>query len=159
MTKSKLKVRNRHSAIRVPKKHHSPTLTEQHHAKACDINTIMAKYVKTGLVEHISRYQPQYGDVTATEFKESMDTVANVITEFEELPAFVRAHYRNPENYLHAISTKEGVEELRSLRPSGMQYDDEGVRETAQKPQKSPQEASQPIPAQTPDPAQNAQND
>ena len=37
------------------------SLTEQHHAKACDINSIMAKYVKTGVLDHITRYEPTYG--------------------------------------------------------------------------------------------------
>lgn len=121
------------------------SLTEQHHAKACDINTIMAKYLKTGLIEHVSRYEPQFGDVTELDFKRSMDTVARVESEFYDLPAFVRAHYdQDPSKYLAAIVTDEGLAELQALKPPGQQYNRDGTREEQpDKPAEKPPEAAE----------------
>lgn len=111
------------------------SMTEQHHAKACDINTIMAKYLKTGVMEHISKYEPTFGDVSAVDFKTSMDTITRVESEFYDLPAYVRAHYdQDPAKYLAAVITDEGLEELRNLKPPGTQYDREGNPEVAAKP-------------------------
>lgn len=98
------------------------TMTEQHHARACDINTIMAKYVRTGLLEHVSKYEPTFGDVSRVDFQDAMFLVAEVEAEFQDLPAYVREHYGNAQNYLEAIQTEEGVEALRSLKPPGQQY-------------------------------------
>lgn len=119
------------------------SLTEQHHAKACDINSILARYKQTGVIEHIAKWEPQFGDVSDLDFKRSMDTVAAVKSEFEELPAFARAHYDgDPTNYLHAVSTPEGLEELRNLKAPGNQYQDDGSPDTGEpaQPQSAPKE-------------------
>ncbi len=101
--------------------------TEQHHARACDINTIMAKYLKTGVMDHISKYQPIYGDVTSADYKKSMDLVAGVKTEFEELPAYVRKEFGEDVNeYLKAMQTPEGVQELQSILHPAERYEKDG---------------------------------
>lgn len=130
-----------------------PGLTEQHHARACDINTIMAKYVKTGVIEHIKRYEPTFGDVSETDFSKSMQVVAQVCSEFEELPAFARDHYGTPEKYLEAVSSPEGLEELRSLRPKGDRYDQDGSpKKPSQEPSESPEAPENAQSAQKSDP-------
>ena len=91
-------------------------MTEQHHKKACDINTIMAKYVKTGLVDHVNKHQGTYGDVTGADFKAAQDLIANEKTKFAELPASVRAEFDNdPANYLDLVATDEGLETLQGI--------------------------------------------
>lgn len=91
-------------------------LTEQSHEKACNINSIMAKYLKTGLIEHINTNSPQYGDVTGADFKAAQDLVAAQRTVFEELPAQVRKELNNdPAVYLDMVMSEEGREELRNI--------------------------------------------
>lgn len=119
------------------------SLTEQHHARACDINTIMAKYLKTGVIEHVAKWEPTFGDVSEQDFKKSMDTVTRVESEFYELPAYVRAHYQgDPAKYLAAVVTDEGLEELQKLKPPGQRYERDGSPE-AEAP-KEPQKAAEP---------------
>lgn len=118
-----LRIRRRFQQYKKPGK----SMTEQHHARACDINAIMAKYVKTGVIEHLSRYEPTFADVSELDFKRSLDTVARVEQEFADLPAFVRDHYENdPQEYINALRTPEGIEELRNLKPPGMNYQRDG---------------------------------
>ena len=71
----------------------SETKTEQHHKAACDINNIMARYTKTGVLEHVRRFEPVYADVSADDYHESMNKVAAAKTLFEELPSAVRRHF------------------------------------------------------------------
>lgn len=107
------------------------SLTEQHHARACDINTIMARYVRDGVLTHMNDHAANYGDISELDFKESMDTIRAVEQEFADLPAYVRAHYQqDASKYLMAISTPEGVENLRSLKPPAMAYEKDGSRDT-----------------------------
>lgn len=136
--------RNRVQVYKKPGK----SLTEQHHAKACDINTIMAKYLKDGLIDHISKYEPQFGDVSELDFKHSMDTITRVESEFHDLPAYVREHYdHDPANYLAAVITDDGLEELRNLKPPGQQYNRDGTidqgEEQPQKAAEKPPEAAE----------------
>lgn len=69
------------------------TLTEQHHKAACDINNIMARYTKTGVLDHVRRFEPVYSDLMPDEYHESMNKVAEAKSMFEELPSAVRRHF------------------------------------------------------------------
>ena len=116
------------------------TMTEQSHAKSCNINTIMARYEKTGLIEHMSSYEPQYGDVSEADYKKSLDLVAAVTSEFEELPAYVRAHYNgDASNYLAAIQTEEGIEDLRSIQHPADAYTKDGSPSSGESPKDVPE--------------------
>lgn len=89
------------------------SLTEQHHKKSCDINTIMAKYVKTGLIDHVAKYKGTYGDATGGDFKAAQDLVAKQKSQFNELPAEVRQMFDNdPAKYLELLVTEGGPERL-----------------------------------------------
>lgn len=91
-------------------------VTEQHHKKACDINNILAKYRKTGLIDHIQTYQGQYGNVTGADFQNAQNLVAEQKSIFEELPAEVRDQFDNdPANYLNKVMTDEGIQELQEM--------------------------------------------
>ena len=39
-----------------------PTLAQQHSKDEVDINLIMARYIKTGVLDHVAKYQPQYSE-------------------------------------------------------------------------------------------------
>ena len=104
------------------------SLTEQHHARSCDINTIMARYQQTGIIDHMKHYEPVYGDISDVDFKRAMDTVARVKTEFHDLPAYIREHFNQDENaYLQAVSTEEGIQELRDIPHPAQTYEDDGA--------------------------------
>lgn len=91
-------------------------MTEQHHEKSCNINNIVAKYTKTGLIEHINRYEPTWGDVTGADYQAAMETVKRAETEFHDLPAPLRAELNNdPAEYLDLLATDEGLEKLYAL--------------------------------------------
>lgn len=92
------------------------SLTEQHHKKTCDINKIIARYAKTGLIDHVRKHQGTYGDVSGHDFKTAQDLIAEQKSIFHELPAEVRAEFDNdPANYLDLVMTDEGVEQLADM--------------------------------------------
>lgn len=62
---------------------------------ACDINRIMAKYQKTGVVTWLEKREGQYRDVTGLDFMEAMDTIVKGREMFDELPSSVREKFRN----------------------------------------------------------------
>ena len=66
------------------------SLTKQSFTKECDINTILAKYQKTGAIDHVNKHEAQYGFATSDTFTESMQIVAKGNTMFEELPSSIR---------------------------------------------------------------------
>lgn len=70
--------------------------TQQHFGDKVDINKILAKYRKTGVIEHVQRAQERYGDFTElTEFAIHADKVAKANQAFEMLPAELRNKFNN----------------------------------------------------------------
>lgn len=80
------------------------TRTKQSFKDECDINNIMAKYQRTGLVEAVNQRQPQYGDVSAIDFRTAMETVANAQEMFEAMPSSTRKRFGNsPASFLEFV--------------------------------------------------------
>jgi phage internal scaffolding protein len=75
--------------------------TEQVHKDACDINKIIDKYDKDGIITHVSNFEAQFGDLSGAEFKEMMDKVVDASNLFMDLPAHIRNEFNNsPEELL-----------------------------------------------------------
>lgn len=86
--------------------------TEQHHKKECDVNEIIRKYDKTGLISHISRIEARFGDFTGADFKSMRDQVAKATSMFEQLPAKIKNRFGNdPANLLAFMENPENREE------------------------------------------------
>jgi phage internal scaffolding protein len=73
----------------------SEGMTEQSHKAECDINNIMARYTKTGTLDHVRRYEGQYLDLPPDDFQEAQQKVADAKSMFEELPSQLRSHFGN----------------------------------------------------------------
>ncbi len=95
--------------------------TEQSHRKACDINSIMARFQKTGAVDHLVKYPPRYTDVTGADFTAAQVLVAQRKSVFEELPSQIRAYFENDAaNYLNFVADPENTEFLQTEGLQGL---------------------------------------
>lgn len=81
--------------------------TEQAHKQECDINYILKRYRKTGMLPVANR-APQFGDaITMNSFNAAMNTVAEGKSAFEALPAAVRRKFKNnPKYWLESIDAQ-----------------------------------------------------
>ena len=95
-----------------------PSLTEQSHADSCNINLIMRKYQRTGMIDHVAKYAPEYGLMDGADFQAKQNAVANAITMFEELPSSAREHFdHDPAKFLDfAMSINDETERSELIR-------------------------------------------
>ena len=90
-----------------------PGRTKQSHRDECDINKILARFQKTGVLEFVNEHGPQYGDVTGVDFQRSMDTVAKGKEIFADLPSKVRNEFDNdPQAFFEFVSNPDNTEEM-----------------------------------------------
>lgn len=86
--------------------------TKQAHQSECDINQVLSKYLKTGVIDHVSSHQGQYGEAPGIDFKEALDLVRRSQDMFDELPAKARKHFNNdPAAFMDAVH-EEGNDAL-----------------------------------------------
>lgn len=73
------------------------SLTLQSDMADANINNIIAKYRKGQLVDHVAKYQGEYGDFTEfpDNYHEAMIKVAEANSMFESVPADIRTRFNN----------------------------------------------------------------
>lgn len=82
------------------------SLTKQSFKDECDVNLIVKNNAQTGMWAHLNKRQPTYGDFTqALGLEAAMELVHQAQTDFDELPARVRAECCNdPVQLLHKLA-------------------------------------------------------
>lgn len=104
--------------------------TKQSFKAECDINQIMARFLRTGVLDFVQKNEPRYGDATGLEYQSAMLRVAGAKTMFNELPAKIREFFENePGKFLDFVQNdKNHAEcvEMGLLKPKA-QPPEEGV--------------------------------
>jgi hypothetical protein len=91
-------------------------MTEQAHKHECDVNHIVKKYDKHGLISHVSKFEAKFGDLSGTDFKSMYDKVTNAISMFQELPSGIRNRFDNsPAELLRFMDNPDNREEAIDL--------------------------------------------
>lgn len=118
------------------------SLTKQCFKDECDINNIMKKVAKTGLVSHVSRFKGRYGDfIDATDYRTAVDKILEAECMFESLPANIRSMFSNdPASFLEFVQNPDNIlqmEELGLTKPKEPDYvapkESENVSESEEK--------------------------
>lgn len=93
---------------RTKKAFSKPSMTEKSHKKACNINTIMSKAYKTGMVPS-NTHPGMYGDFTnAEDYHTSVNRVMDAQDEFMSLPSNIRRRFSNDPAKLLDFIAEEG---------------------------------------------------
>jgi len=90
-----------------------PSMTKQCFKKECDINNILAKHDKTGLISHVNKHDGNYGDATAVDFHEAMNTITIAEQMFAELPSSTRKRFENDiPAFLDFVQNPDNAQEM-----------------------------------------------
>lgn len=110
-------IRNHFDRVRVTTDCSGPSRTKQHFKDECDVNNIMARYVKSGLFTHVSRYQGRYVDFPdGLDFHEAQNMVAAANQMFATIPAEIRKRFGNDAGaFLSFAQNPENHDEMVTL--------------------------------------------
>lgn len=103
---------------RVAKNCGDELLTEQSHKAECDINTILNRYLKTGLLDHSKKAAARYGDFCGIGegFAQTMNLVAQAQEIFESVPSYIRTRFdNNPAEYMEFMLNEANRAEIEAL--------------------------------------------
>lgn len=93
-----------------------PSMTKQSMKSDCDINFILTKFQKTGMIEHRKEYQGTYGEFAAIDYQEALNTVIQAQEVFESIPSSVRKRFDNdPGKFLDYATNPENLEDMRAI--------------------------------------------
>ncbi len=93
-----------------------PSMTKQSMKDECDVDLIMARFVKTGFISHLASGVPSFVDVSEmTDYRSALEHVRSVEVYFNKLPADVRDRFRNDTVLFMEFLESGSEEELRTL--------------------------------------------
>lgn len=102
--------------LRVKSVNPDAPMTQQQFKQDCDVNYIMEKFLKTGVITH-TRNPGQYLDlVDMPDYNEAALTVARANSAFEELDAHVRLRFNNdPAQFIEFLADENNEDEAVKL--------------------------------------------
>lgn len=88
--------------------------TKQSFKEECDINNILKRYQRDGLLSHVNKYQGVYSDLgTVEEYHSSMNQVIAAQAAFDSLPSSIRLRFANdPAKFLAFVDDPRNGKEL-----------------------------------------------
>lgn len=72
-----------------------PSRTQQHMKDECDINKIIKRWSKTGVLDHVNSAPARYEFCPRVDYQESLDLCLRAEEQFSRLPANIRDRFRN----------------------------------------------------------------
>ena len=92
------------------------SLTKQSFKDECNINKIMDKFQRTGVIQHYAAHAPTYGDASPIEYLDALQTIATANEMFDDLPSSVRKRFNNnPEEFLEFVQNPSNLEECQQM--------------------------------------------
>lgn len=117
--------------------------TKQSFAQESEINNIMRKYEKTGLIEHVKDHSGYADMPPGIEYQDALQLTIDAQLAFDGLPANIRKEFNNdPFDFLSFVEDPENIDRMAEL---GMLGDIEDPAPTEADP--APGAAAEPAPA------------
>lgn len=93
-----------------------PTDTEQHHVNDTDINQIVGKFIKTGLIPQVQS-EKTFRDVSGgLSYQDTLDILNDANARFSALSAKIRRRFNdNPHEFLEFVDDKDNYDEAVKL--------------------------------------------
>lgn len=91
--------------------------TRQSFNAETNINNIMSRFEKTGIIEHLNQHNGTYGDFsTVSDYHSALNQVIEAQDSFNSLPSKIRAKFNNdPGKFLDFMTNPDNLEELQQM--------------------------------------------
>jgi len=89
-------------------------MTKQSFKDTCDINAIVAKAVRSGMLPENGNPNPIYGDFSSVkDYQEGLNVILKAEAQFNSLPAMIRSQFQNdPAQFLEFATDPKNKDEL-----------------------------------------------
>lgn len=93
-----------------------PGLTKQEFKDESDVNNIMRKYQKQGIITWQSRVTPEFMQTDPIDFQDAMNIVNDSNRQFSELPSDIRKEFSNdPKKFFEFVSDPKNADKMYDL--------------------------------------------
>jgi phage internal scaffolding protein len=91
-----------------------PSMTKQSHAERLDVNNIIKRYNRTGVLQQATDFEGVYGEFTSYDLREAIEKVEKSNQIFMEVPSEIRARFENdPGAFIDFATNPTNVHQMR----------------------------------------------
>ena len=83
------------------------SMTKQSFAKELDVNNIIRKYNKTGVLQKLTEFEGEYGEFDEYDLRTAIEKVQKANDMFQEVPSKIRAQFDNNAGKFIDFATNE----------------------------------------------------
>ena len=83
------------------------SMTKQSFAKELDVNNIIRKFNKTGILQKLTEFEGEYGDFDEYDLRTAIEKVQKATEMFQEVPSKIRAQFDNNAGKFIEFATDE----------------------------------------------------
>ena len=88
-----------------------PSMTQQHFKEECDVNNILAKFVRTGVLPANCRPGDYFDCSTIQDYQDCLNRVIEAQENFDTLPSGIRKYFQNdPGKFLEFVQNPENID-------------------------------------------------
>ncbi len=92
------------------------SMTKQSMKDETDINFILRKYAKTGLITHTAKHKGDYGEFDTFDFQEAMNFIIDAQETFDSLPSKIRKQFDNsPHAFVEFATNPDNLPEMQRM--------------------------------------------
>lgn len=113
-----------------------PSMTKQSMAKDLDVNNIIKRYNKTGVLPNAHKFEAIYGEFDSFDLRTAIEKVENAQKVFMEVPSEIRGKFNNDAGAFIDFATNAA--NLQQMRKWGLAPTPEPVKEPAPEPTTEP---------------------
>lgn len=125
-------------------------LTNQAFKKTCDINAILSRFRKTGVLDHVSKYEPQYGELSNIDIETAFNNIKEAEEIFGRLPKNIQDNFHNKaENFFAYMEYEENRSTEALLQTSASRDGSANSENEGKKPKDSSGKTSESKPDKT----------
>ncbi len=93
-----------------------PSLTKQAFAEEVNINNIIQRFTKTGVIDHVNSAEPTYDFAPSHDYREALEILQNAEQKFAELPAEIRKKFsNNPAEFLAFAEDEDNLPKMAAM--------------------------------------------
>ena len=123
-----------------------PGLTKQSHKDETNVNLILRRYQKTGMINFVNAQKGAYMDTDPIEFQEAMNMIIQANNMFAKIPSGIRKRFGNdPKEFYEFLHNPENMDEMVRMGLANKP-------EPAPAPEPAPEPVPEPAPEPTPAP-------
>ena len=103
--------------LKVQTENNEPSKTKQNLKDNADINKIIKRYNKTGVLPNLNNLEAVYGEITSQDLQEALDKVDKSYEAFNEVPADIRAKFDNDAGkFIDFATNPQNIERMREWK-------------------------------------------